>query len=167
MYLQCNNNNLAATVMHLLIGAISIHGLPSCVRADFGVKNVDVVLFMLDCPKLGINRRSLIVGTSVNTQCIECLWDEVIRCVIRHGFFLFENKGFPDLLNEVHVFGLHYIYMTRIKKALEEFSNDWRHHPLSSKRNQSLYQLSNDSMIRLIHLDRASAEIAGITDWSE
>ena len=41
-YLQCNNNNLAATVLDLFIDAISIHGLPSKVRADFGVKNFDV-----------------------------------------------------------------------------------------------------------------------------
>ena len=28
-YLQCNNNNLAATVLHLLLDAILIHGLLS------------------------------------------------------------------------------------------------------------------------------------------
>lgn len=57
--------------------------------------------------------------------------------------------------------------MPHIKKAIEEFSNDWRYNPLSSERNQSQYELSNYGMSRLIHLDPASAEIAGITDWSQ
>ena len=72
-YLQCNNNILAATVLHLFIGAILIHGLPSRDRANFVVKNVDVALFMLDCPEGGINRVSFIGGTSVHSQCIEGL----------------------------------------------------------------------------------------------
>ena len=81
-YLQCNNNNLAATVLHLFIGAISIHGLPSRVLANFNVKNADVARIMLDCPVGGINRVSFIAGTSVHNQCIKGLWGEVIRCVV-------------------------------------------------------------------------------------
>ena len=57
--------------------------------------------------------------------------------------------------------------MPCIKKDLEEFSNDWRYHPVSSERNQSLYQLLNYGMTRLIYLDPVSAEIVGITDWSQ
>ena len=34
--------NLATTVLRLFIGATSIHGLPSRVKANFGVKNVNV-----------------------------------------------------------------------------------------------------------------------------
>ena len=127
MQFQYNNNNLAATALDLFIDAFSIHGLPSRVRADFGVKSVDVARFMLDCPKPGINRGNFIAGTSVHNQWIEGLWGEVIKCVVRHFsniFFCFENKEFLDLLNEVHVFALHCIYMPQIKKALEEFSND-------------------------------------------
>ena len=81
-YLQCNNNNLAATVLDLFIDIISIHGLLFRVKANFVVKNVHVALFMLDCPEGGINRVSFIGGTSVHSQCIEGLWDEVIRCVV-------------------------------------------------------------------------------------
>ena len=70
-YLQCSNNNLAATALHLSIGAISIHSLLSRVRPNFGVKNVDVVRLMLDCPEGGINRVTFIGGTYVHNQCIE------------------------------------------------------------------------------------------------
>ena len=87
--LQCNHNNLAATVLRLFIGAISIPGLPCRVRADFGVKNVDVARFMLpDCPEGGINRASFIAGTSVHNQCMVGLWGEVTRCVVRHYQFM-------------------------------------------------------------------------------
>ena len=119
-YLQCNNNNLAATVLHLFLEAISIHGLPSRARADFGVKNVDVARFI--CCYFRI----------IHNQRIERLWGEVISCAVRHFrnmFFFPKNEGFLDPLNEVHVFALHYIYMPRINKALEEFSNDWKYHP--------------------------------------
>ena len=81
-YLQCNNNNLAATVLHIFIGAISILCLLSWVRANFGVKNVDVAWFMLDCHGGGINRASFIAGTSIHNQCIVGLWGEAIRCVV-------------------------------------------------------------------------------------
>ena len=57
--------------------------------------------------------------------------------------------------------------MLRIKNALEKFSNNWRYHSLSSERNQSPYQISNYGVTRRIHLDPASAEIIGITDWIE
>ena len=49
----------------------------------------------------------------------------------RNIIFFLENEGFLDLLNEVQLSALHYIYVPRINKALEEFSNDWRYHPLS------------------------------------
>ena len=64
-YLQCNSNNLAATVLHLFLDAISIHGLPSRARADFGVENVDVARFILDCPERGINKGSFLAATFV------------------------------------------------------------------------------------------------------
>ena len=78
-YLQCNNNNLPSAVLHLFIGSISIHRLPSRMREDFGVKNVDVEQFMLNCPERGINTGSFNSGTSVHNQCVEGLWDEVIK----------------------------------------------------------------------------------------
>ena len=126
-YLQRNNNNLVATVPHLFIDAISIHGLPSRVEADFGVKNADVARFMLDCPECGINRGGFIERTYIYNQRIERLWNEVIMRVVRHFrniFFFLENEGFVHLLNEVHVFALRYIDIPRIKKTLKEFSHE-------------------------------------------
>ena len=81
-YLQCNNNNSVATVLHLFVDAISIQIVPSRVRANFSVKNVDGARFILDCPEGGINRVSYTAGTSVYNNCVEGLCGEVMRCSV-------------------------------------------------------------------------------------
>lgn len=62
-YLQCNNNDLVATALRLFVDVISIHGLPSIVREDFGVEKADIARFLLDCPERDIHRGSFIIGT--------------------------------------------------------------------------------------------------------
>ena len=62
-YLQCNNNDLVATALRLFVDVISIHGLPSIVREDFGVEKENIARFLLDCPERGIHRGSFIIGT--------------------------------------------------------------------------------------------------------
>jgi len=42
-----------------------------------------------------------------------------------------EDNGLLDPLNELHLFALHYTFMPRINKSLQEFKRQWENHPLS------------------------------------
>ena len=62
VYLHCSNNNRADTVLEQFREAITIYGLPSCIRIDRGGENVDVAMYLLTHPLRGSGRSTVIVG---------------------------------------------------------------------------------------------------------
>lgn len=48
VYLKCFSNNLASIVLQCFVNGTRGFGLPSQVRADSGIENVDVARFMID-----------------------------------------------------------------------------------------------------------------------
>ena len=77
MYLSCNTNNKAATVLEEFLGAVKKHGLTSRIRGDMGVENADITWYMFTHPQRGPDRGSFISGKSVHNQ------KTVGRCVLR------------------------------------------------------------------------------------
>ena len=120
--MQASNNNRASTVLILFQDAIANYNLPSRVRSDYGMENIDVGRFML--ANRGLNRGSFITGSSVRNQRIERLWRETNRIIASRfvNIFLYleqQNVFNPD--NELHLMALHVVYLPLINDALNAF----------------------------------------------
>ncbi|XP_051805982.1 uncharacterized protein LOC127534547 [Acanthochromis polyacanthus] len=74
LYLDAATNNRAQTAFSFFITSVQLHGLPSRVRADQGVENLDIAHFMF--ATRGTGRSSFISGKS--TMTFFTLWKRMV-----------------------------------------------------------------------------------------
>ena len=80
IFLKCSNNNRASTVYSHFMRAVQQFGLPSRVRTDCGTENLQVARHMLR--HRGIDRNSVLTGSSTHNQRIERLWRDLHHEII-------------------------------------------------------------------------------------
>ena len=54
-----------------------------------------------------------------------------------------------DPINDLHIYALHYIFLPRINKALNEFRSTWNSHGIRTQEGSTPQQLFTTGMLRL------------------
>ncbi|XP_018922846.1 uncharacterized protein LOC109049637 [Cyprinus carpio] len=142
MYLDAANNNKASTAFSFFLQSIEKNGVPSRVRGDQGVENLNIARFMFTVR--GTDRASFISGKSVHNQRIERLWHDVWTAVTSTYYDTLnglEEGGLLDISNTIHIFLAHFVFLPCLRKDLQTFAEGWNHHPLRTEGNMTPHQL--------------------------
>ena len=99
---------------------------------------------------------SVITGSSTHNERVERLWRDMRKSVtstFSSTFCTIESEGVLDPLNDTDIFCLHYVYIPRINRCLQEFHNSWNRHSMSSEGNMSPYQMFFEGLSVMEHSD--------------
>jgi hypothetical protein len=126
----------------LFHNAVQKWGLPSRVRSDYGMENYHVAAYMIE--NRGEGRGSIITGSSVHNSRVERTRRDVYSGVLVFYVRIFEQleqDGCLNVLDDVHLFSLHHVYIPRIENFLQELVGQLNNPPVSNERNLSPLQM--------------------------
>ena len=150
VFMKCSNNNKSATVYANFLKAVKLYGLPSRVRSDQGRENCLVAQHMLEYQ--GLNRGSMLTGSSVHNQRIERLWRDMHESVTKlfyRLYYFMEDQRILDPTNDSHIYTLHFIYIPRINKSLSVFREGWNNHSIRTEHGHTPEQLFVSGALQL------------------
>ena len=141
----------------LFESAVHKWGLPSRVRSDYGMENYHVTAYMIR--NRGEGRGSIITGSSVHNSRVERSHRDVYSGVLVFYARIFEQleaDGYLNVMNDVHLFSLHHIYIPKIENSLQELVGQLSNRPISTERNLSPLQLWEMGMLENMHSDHTA-----------
>ena len=139
-YLRIADSNHSSRPLQFFRDAIDeIDFIPYRMRGDKGGENVQVADFMIH--HRGFD--SFMCSPSKFNTRIERLWREVRRVVIQFYMDLFKSmeRDGMSIGDDIHMYVLQFMFMSRIQQDLERFRYMFNHHKISSENNFSPIQL--------------------------
>lgn len=141
-FARCSSNNKAETAYSAFLEGVRKYGKPLRVRTDHGGENVDIWHDMVG--SRGEESRPVLVGKSVHNQRIERhnrALNEQVSSRFRNEFYNLESEGILDVNNDTDMLCLHYVYLPRINKVLDEFVAAHNNHKVSTEQNRTPAQM--------------------------
>ena len=89
---------------------------------------MDVATYILSHPNRGTGKGSVITNCSTHNQRIEHLWRDVYTSVLSLYHSLFhhlEDCGVLDPLKSVDLFALHFVFIPRINRHIDIWTEGW------------------------------------------
>eukprot|EP00794_Sanderia_malayensis_P007519 gene7521-8352_t len=148
-HLRVTSDNTAISALRVFITGIRNFGVPSRIRVDGG-SEFSFVRGLMNSLN-GDNRHSAIEGSSVHNQRIERLWRDVYAKVLDKYYKLFyhmEDHNILCLENDIHMFCLHHVFLSRLQRNLTYWSNAHNNHAIRTEHHRTPLQIWFSSNLR-------------------